>query len=135
MDFHLLYFMSVITWNCRESRAYHLESIQLLLDLLSKHGCETVAGGNFSASVVFHTRPSIMKLNPRTEAYVASKAARRTRHAFRVTACVLGKRHEIVFAFDCNGISSSVPWARMLIVARSARSTRARRVADQCNRR
>ena len=116
-------------------RAYHFECVQLLLDLLSEHRCETVAGGYFSTSVIFHACPSVMELYPRTEAYIASNAARCTGYALRVTACELGDRHEVVFTFDCNGIGSSVPKAWMLIIPGGARCTRARRVADQRNRR
>ena len=114
-------------------RAYHLKGIQLLLDLLSEHGCQTVTRGYLSPSVVLPTRPSIVELYPRAEAYVARNAARCTGHALRITAGELGNGHEVVFTFNCNGVGSSMPSAWRLIVPRSARCTRPRGVADQGN--
>lgn len=58
----------------RLQEAYHLESVQLLLDLLSKQWCQTVTGGYISPSVVFRGTPHIVKLYPRTEADVSSKS-------------------------------------------------------------
>ena len=50
---------------------YHLESIQLFLNLLCKHGCQTVAGSNLSSSVILSAGPGVVKLNTRTERGIA----------------------------------------------------------------
>jgi hypothetical protein len=42
-------------------KAYHLEGVQLLLDLLRKHGGQSVAGSNLTATIVLLTRPSIVE--------------------------------------------------------------------------
>lgn len=67
MDFHFLQSSLAINSQQRNMTTDHFERIELLLDLLSKHGCQPVAGGNLSASVILAAGPSIVKLYSRTE--------------------------------------------------------------------
>lgn len=46
---------------------HHLKVINLLPNLLSKQGGETVAGRNFSTSIILTAGPGFVKLDARTE--------------------------------------------------------------------
>ena len=63
----LLYRVSKFAGREPNQQTYHLESIELLLDLLGKHWCETIAGSNLSSSVVLSARPGIVELDTRAE--------------------------------------------------------------------
>ena len=41
---------------------YHLERVELLFDLLSKHRSQTIASGYLTTTIVFSTWPRIMEL-------------------------------------------------------------------------
>jgi len=53
---------------------YHLECIQLLLDLLGQQGRKTVARGYLAAPVVFATGPGVVEGDARAEADVELRA-------------------------------------------------------------
>ncbi len=81
-----------------EFQTYHLEGIELLLDLLSKHWRQAIAGRNLASSIVFAARPCIMELNPWTKCGIAFGSTRRCIwNALRVPP-EFQSRHEIVFA-------------------------------------
>ena len=50
---------------------YHLESIQLLLDLLSKEGRQAIARSNLTSSIILAWWPGVMELYTRAEADIA----------------------------------------------------------------
>lgn len=51
-------------------KTYHLEAVELLLNLLCKHWGESVAGGDFATAVIIRGRPGIVELNAWAEAYI-----------------------------------------------------------------
>lgn len=112
-----------ISWNMLawikdplKSKKYHLESVQLLLDLLCKHWGKAVAGSNLSSTVVFSTRPGIMELNPLAECSI-SFGLRCCWDALGVALEPQG-RHKVVLAPQGYRSSSSVA----LWIVRSAGS-------------
>jgi hypothetical protein len=68
MDLHLLHLMLAVCTRLPKGRTYHLERVELLLDLLCKDGSESVASSNLSTSIVVRSRPSIVELDARAEA-------------------------------------------------------------------
>jgi hypothetical protein len=97
--------------------AYHLEGIELLLDLLCQQGSQSIAGGDFTTTIILLARPSIMENEARRECRVALG-----RWSVGGALAVLSKsqsRHEIVFGADSNRSSAS-----MRIIVRSTRSAR-----------
>ena len=70
----------------RQDQTYHLESVEFLFDLLSKHRSKTVARSNISSAIIVGGRPRIIELNTRAEADVSRTTLRGGRHA-------LGRRH------------------------------------------
>ena len=77
-------------WNVKNT--YHLESIQLLLDLLSEEGGQAIARCNLTSSVILARWPGVMKLYARAEADVAGcKTPRRAGQAFRVAIGEVGQ--------------------------------------------
>jgi len=46
---------------------FHLEGVQLFLNLLGQHRCQTIARCNVSAPIILLARPDIMELDARTE--------------------------------------------------------------------
>ena len=53
-----------VQWN---QITYHLERVELLLDLLCQDGSQAVAGCNVATAIVVGSTPSIMELNARRE--------------------------------------------------------------------
>lgn len=65
---------------------YHLESVQLLLDLLSKEGRQAIACSNLTSSIILPWWPGVVELYARAEADIAGcKTAWRAGQAFRIT--------------------------------------------------
>ena len=97
MNFHfLLSSVSVIilaVWLCK---TYHLEAVQLLLDLLSQHGRQAVASGNLSAAVILLGRPGIMEDDAGRKGSVSLAGRRGTRTALAVGSQAQGI-HEVIF--------------------------------------
>lgn len=92
---------------------YHLESVKLLLDLLSKEGGQTIACGNLTSSVILPWWPGVVELYARAETNIAGcKTLRRAWQAFRITIGEARQRQEIFFSFYIDRISLSVcgPW-------------------------
>lgn len=58
---------------------YHLERVEFLFDLLSKHRRQTIACGYFTTSIVFTTGPSVMELDAWAERNVAIGRYRQAR--------------------------------------------------------
>lgn len=54
----------------RHESTHHFEGVELLFDLLRKHGREPVAGRNVSSPVIILGRPCIMELDPWAEGNV-----------------------------------------------------------------
>ena len=75
MYFHLLSRVSHNLVEANSRLSYHLEGVELLLDLLSKHRGEPVAGRNLTTSVVFSAGPCIVKDEPRGEGGVPPRSA------------------------------------------------------------
>ena len=79
---------------------YHLESIQLLLDLLSKEGRQAVARSNFASSIILGWWPGVVELYTRAEADVPGREApRRAWQALRIAIGEVCQRQEILFSF------------------------------------
>lgn len=109
----------------RDSRAYHLECVQFLLDLLRKHWCQAVAGGNLSPTIIFPTRPCVMELDARAESSVPlPDRGRSSRQTFRVSS-EPQSRHEVVFAAERDRPCTSVS---LWVTIRGARGRRVWRV-------
>ena len=88
---------------------YHLESIQLLLDLLSKEGRQAIACSNFASSVILTRWPGVVELDTRAEADVPGcEAPRRAWQALRITIGESCQRQEILFSFYVDRIGFSV---------------------------
>lgn len=88
---------------------YHLKSVQLLLDLLSKKGRQAVACSNLTSSIILPWWPGVVELYARAEADVAScKTPRRARQAFRIAIAKVRHRQEIFFSFYVDRICLSV---------------------------
>lgn len=110
---------------------YHLEAVQFLLDLLSQHGRETVASGDFSTSVIFLRWPCIVKYNARTKRSIAF--ADNSLGCSRSTLCILAKSqcgHEVVLVADGDRISAFVTLG---LVVRCAGCARAWRIGNVGN--
>ena len=106
---------------------YHLERVQLFLDLLRKHWCQPIAGGNLSTTVIICAWPRIMELNARTETDVARcKTAWGPRNAFRIRSGESRHRHEVVLTFNGDRIGVAFRTVAILICwgARRARDGR-----------
>jgi hypothetical protein len=67
---HFLLPVSDLRRNYPNVLAYHLEGVELFLDLLGEHGCEPIAGGDIPTAIVLRAGPSIVELNPRAKANV-----------------------------------------------------------------
>lgn len=89
---------------------YHLESIELLLDLLRQHGSETVASCNVAAPVVLRARPSVVKLDARAKADVARPAMRRIRKAPGATSRKTGGTDEVVVTSQSPVVIAGCAW-------------------------
>lgn len=62
MHFHFLFNICQLSIHPSSSLStYHFEIVELLLDLLSQHGCEPVAGRDLSTPIVLLARPSIVE--------------------------------------------------------------------------
>ena len=80
---------------------YHLKSIQLLLDLLSKEGRQSITCSNFASSIILAWWPGVVELYTRAEADVPGcKAPRRAWQALRITIGEVCQRKKILFSFD-----------------------------------
>lgn len=66
---------------------YHLEGVELLFDLLSKHGRQAVAGCNLASAIILSTGPGIVELDSRAECGISltDGALRSARNALRIT--------------------------------------------------
>ncbi len=64
-------------------RTYHLEGVELLFDLLSKHRRQAVAGCNLTPTVILSTRPGVVELDSRAEGSISftDRALRGARNA------------------------------------------------------
>lgn len=51
----------------RENETYHFKVIDLLPDLLGEQRSETIAGGDFAATIVFTAGPGLVELDARAE--------------------------------------------------------------------
>lgn len=79
---------------------YHFESVQLLLDLLSKEGRQAIACSNLTSSIILPGWPGVMELYPRAEANIAGcKTPRRAWQALRITTSKIRQRQEVLFSF------------------------------------
>ena len=96
--------------------AYHLERVELFLDLLRKHRRETVAGRNLAPSVVLLAWPCVVEDDARRERRVSLPALWRSRGALCVLSETKG-RHEVVFVADGDG--ASPPMALRLVIWRA----------------
>lgn len=78
--------------------AYHLEVVDFLLDLLSKHWGEAIARRNLSSTIVLTAWPCLVELDPRTECGITldSSTLRSSWHTLGVSSETQG-RHEVVF--------------------------------------
>lgn len=84
----------------RAQDTYHLERVQLLLDLLSKEGRQAIACSNLPSSIVLSRWPGVVELDARAEADVASrKTSRRARQAPRFTVAEVRQGQEVFFSF------------------------------------
>lgn len=101
MNFHFLHIVladDVLSLHKRQS--YHLEGVELLLDLLRKQRSQSIARGNFTAAVVLLARPGVMKDYARRECRIALG-----RWGVGGALAVLSEsqsRHEIVFTANSN---------------------------------
>jgi hypothetical protein len=96
---------------------YHLEGVEFLLDLLSKHWRQTVARCDLAPSIIFAAWPSIVELNAGTEGSITFGSTRWSiRDTLRVAA-EFQSRHEVVLATNCYGIR---PLVSMRIIIWSA---------------
>lgn len=90
-------------------KAYHLECVQLLFDLLSQHRCQSIARGNVPSPVILQTSPGIMQLYGRTKTDITGcEAARRAWHALGATIGIFGQGEEIIFTFNCDRVCPSM---------------------------
>ena len=124
VNLHLLNSMLAIdVISSKKTNTCHLEGVELLLDLLCQHGSQSVAGGDFTTTIVLLAGPSIMENDARRECRIALG-----RWSVRGALAVLSEsqsRHEIVFGADSNRSSAS-----MRIIVGSARSARIGRIID-----
>ena len=67
VNLHLLHSMLVVLAN-PSAKTYHLEGVELFLDLLCEHRSQPVARSNLSTSVVIGRRPRIVELDARAKA-------------------------------------------------------------------
>jgi hypothetical protein len=119
--------ISKLVKKVEKHQTYHLESVELLLDLLGKHWCKAIAGCNLTSSVVFSTRPGIMELNSRAERSISLHSALWSgRYALGV-ALEPQRRHEVILPTQCHGASSSVS---LLFLVRGTGCRRAWRFVD-----
>jgi len=51
----------------RVGLTYHLEGIQLLLDLLCQNGRQAIAGSNVTSAIILRAAPGVVELNTRRE--------------------------------------------------------------------
>ena len=121
VDLHFLYMISNCLWNVQQP-TYHLEAVELLLDLLSEHRSQAITSSNLSTSVILPTRPRVVKPNLRTETYVTSQAPWSPRHALRTGICKPCDGHEVVITLDGDRVGTAMAMAQM-ILTRSTRST------------
>jgi len=77
---------------------FHLETIEFLLDLLSKHWSQAITSSNVPTPVILLARPSVMKLYARTKVDILDSAMRRIGCTLRI-AMELGHSEEVVLAF------------------------------------
>lgn len=106
---------------------YHLERVQLLLDLLCEHRGEPVACGSFSTSVVLLTRPRVVEDDARRERRVAPRSARRSAGTALSLLPKPQSADEVVFVADSHRVAALV---YSLVVGR-ARGARVGRVRDR----
>lgn len=114
----------------RYKRTHHFESVEFLLNLLSKHWCESIACCNFTSTIILPTRPGIMKLYSRTECcasfYCCSGSLWGARHTLGIAA-EAKSRHEIILTTQGDRACSTVA---LLLVIGCAWGRRIRRVID-----
>lgn len=104
---------------------YHLKSVQLLLDLLSKEGRQAIACSNLTSSIILPWGPGVVELYARAETNIAGcKTPRRAWQAFRITVGKVRQRQEIFFSFYIDRISLSVSGPRRVFIGGRCRSTR-----------
>lgn len=105
---------------------HHFEVVDLLPNLLSKQGGETVAGRNLSTSVVLAARPGFVELNARAEHDISTgnslRGDRRTLGlGGREPSCV---RKEVILSGDLDGVVL-VSWgSRRLVRCRGSTGVR-----------
>lgn len=88
--------------------SYHLESIELLLDLLREHRRQTIASSDLSSAIILRACPSIMIVRcvlPRDIAF----RGRCCRRALRHSAIEAEGRHEVVLAVERDRLGAAVP--------------------------
>lgn len=78
---------------------YHFESVQLLLDLLSKNRRQTIASSDFTPTIVFSTGPGLVELDARAEADV-TRATWSNGSTLRLKSTEFGNRGEVVLTLD-----------------------------------
>lgn len=116
--------MSRVTTH-RQATTYHLEIVQFLLDLLSEHGCQAVAGRQLGPTVILLPGPCVVKHQSRAERSVPLRLSRgRARCTLRVLT-EPESRHEVVLVANSNRRIG--PLVSRFVVGR-ARSTRHGRV-------
>lgn len=104
---------------------YHLESVQLLLDLLSKEGRQAIARRNLTSSIVLSWWPSVVELYARAEADIAScKTPRRAGQASRITIAEVRQGQKIFFSFYVDRVCLFVAEPGSVFLDRRSRSAR-----------
>lgn len=111
--------------------AYHLEIVQLLLNLLSKQRSQAVTSCDLAASVVFAAGPCLVKLNARTKHNVPG-GLRSDRRTFRLMAVEAALGEKVVLARNRHRDAASLLAARLIV--RSAGRARVGRVASSVDR-
>ena len=110
--------------------AYHLEAIQLLLNLLCQHRCQPITSSDLASSIIKVARISVMKLDPWTKRDVPRcVTAWCSGSTLPIRASKSCQRHEVIFTLDCNGIGSSMTRSWWLTISGSTRCTRARGIS------
>jgi hypothetical protein len=105
---------------------YHLEGVQLLLDLLSQHRCQAVARSNLAPTVILLTRPRLKKDNPGTKSRIALHASLGGSGAALGVLAKSEGCEKVILAANC--YCSGPPVLRLLVGG--ARRARTGRVGD-----
>ena len=116
----------------RGSRAYHLEGVQLLLDLLRQHRRQPITSRNLAPPIIKVASIRVVKLNAGAEGNVTGcVAAWSAWGTFGIRAGEPGKRREVVFSFNCDRIGSTVTKSRWLAVFGRAWCAGTRRISHR----